>query len=157
MAKPGFYMHVGGFDGFDRSLDFDKSQVRKAMRKAGTLVAKDARKRVSKGGRSTPGEYPGKRTGRLAKSIKAKVSRSGFLVRIEPKAGSSVPASDPYFAYLFYGVRRGAARRKDRKAQAGGPYRIKPRGNYMADALQSEGGSVRQLLSEALAKGLRVK
>lgn len=158
MARPGFYMHVEGFEGFDRAVDFDKKEIRKAMRKAGARVAKASRKLVSKGERSAPGDYPGRKTGRLAKSIRAKVSRSGFLVRIEPKTGSGIPASEPYYAYLFYGVRRGAKRRTDHKAQtASGPWRIRPRRNYMVDALEAESGAVRADLSDALAKALRVK
>ncbi|MGO4326666.1 hypothetical protein AB4Z48_17710 [Cupriavidus sp. 2TAF22] len=157
MAKSGFYVHVEGFEGFDRSIDFDKKQIRRAMRQAGALVVKDARGRVTKQGASKGGGYPSRRTGRLAKSIRAKVSRSGFLVRIEPKTGKDVPASDPYFAYLYYGVRRGATRRKDHKAQSSGPYRVQPRANYMADALEAQAGPVRNLLSAALAAGLRVK
>jgi hypothetical protein len=156
MPKSGFYMHIEGFEGFDRSVDFDKAQIRKAMRAAGRLVVKEAQSLVS-GGPSGPGKYPAKRTGRLRKSIKARVSRSGFLVRVEPKTGGSVPASDPYFAYLHYGVRKGASRRKDHQAQAGGAYRIAPRANYMADALQHEAPAVRSLLSQALAAGLRIK
>lgn len=157
MAKTGFYMHVEGFEGFDRTVDFDKAGVRKAMNKAGRLVVIEARKLVSKGGGSRPGEYPAKRSGRLRRSIRARVSRSGFLVRVEPKTGAGVPPSDPYFAYLHYGVRRGAKRRKDHQAQPSGPYRIEPRENYMADALQNQAPAVRSLLSAALAAGLRVK
>lgn len=163
MARSGVYMHIGGFEGFDRSADFDKREVRKAMRKAGTLVVREARKLVAKRGPSAAGDYPSRRTGALSKAIRAKVSRSGFMVRIEPKTGTSVPASDPYFAYLHYGVRRGgsktgsANRRKDHRAQRSGPYRIQPRGNYMADGLQNQAGAVRGLLSAALAAGLRVR
>lgn len=157
MAKAGIHMHIDGFDGFDRSVDFDKAQIRKAMRQAGTLVVKQGRRLVTRAGPSRQGEYPAKRSGGLARSIRAKVSRSGFMVRIEPKTGGGVPPSDPYFAYLFYGVRRGASRRKDHRAQPAGPYRVAPRDNYMADALQHEAPAVRNLLSAALAAGLRVK
>lgn len=156
-SKPGVYMHIEGFDGFDRSVDFDKREIRKAMRRAGSLVTKASRKKVSRKSESKAGEYPGKRLGNLAKSIRAKVSRSGFMVRIEPKAGSSIPSSAPYFAYLFYGVKRGAVRRKDHRAQSSGPYRVEPRANYMTDALDEEAPAVRNLLSAALAAGLRIR
>ncbi len=157
MPKSGFYMHIEGFEGFDRSVDFDKKQVRKAMGAAGRLVVREAQALVSSGGPSGPGQYPAKRTGKLRKSIRARVSRSGFLVRIEPKTGGSVPSSDPYFAYLHYGVRKGARRSKSHKMQASGAYRIDPRANYMVDALQHRAPAVRSLLSQALAAGLRVK
>jgi len=157
MKRSGFYMHIEGFEGFDRNLDFDKAQIRRGMRRAGSVVTKEARRLVSRRRVSRPGEYPGKGTGRLARSIRARVSRSGFLVKIEPKTGGDVPASDPYFVYLHYGVRRGARRRKDHKAQPAGPWRIEPRENYPADALQNRAAEVRSILGAALAAGLRVR
>jgi len=148
----GVYMHVDGFEKFDSGFDFNKREVRNAMQRAGRIVRDEARALLSRGGPSRPGEYPGRRTGKLSRAIRAKTSRSGFLVRVQPKTGAALPM--PYFAYLHYGVRRGAKRRRDRQAQPSGPYRIAPRANYMQDALQRRASDVREILSNALRAAL---
>ncbi|WP_064577182.1 hypothetical protein [Cupriavidus gilardii] len=153
MADGAFYMHIEGFEGFDKAIDFNKRKVRAAMRKAGRLVAGQAKMNVALA-RGAEG-YPAVRTGALRESIDFKLSRSGFLVRVAPKKTSAMPA--PYFVYLHYGVRRGMKRRKDHKAQPAGPWRIKPRANYMADALQDRSDQVRSLLQQALADSLEIK
>ncbi len=153
MARPAAYMHFGDFDSYGK-LDFDKKEIRKAMRKAGVLVRAKGRKLVSKRSVSEKGQYPGLRTGTLRRSITYRVSRAGFLVKIEPQKTADMKGFYP--AYLWYGVRRNAKRGKShRKQEATGPWRIEPRENYMVDALNSSKGAVRSILKQAFADALR--
>lgn len=145
------YFHVEGWDSF-RRLDFNKREIRKGMRVAGRLVQRASRSKIRKG--AGLGDYPAGRSGLLARSISVKVSRPGFLVRVGPNKTAAM-GPDFYPAYLFYGV-TGNAARKDRKAQPkAGKWRIKPRGNYMADALQEQAGNVRSVLEGALSAALK--
>lgn len=52
MARPAAYLHIDGFDSYGK-LDFDKKEIRKAMRRAGTVVRGEARKLVGKKGGSS--------------------------------------------------------------------------------------------------------
>ena len=117
-------------------IDFDKRQIRAAMRKYGAEVRKDARRRVAARAVSLPGANPGRDSGELFRSIKAKVSKSGFMVRIAPFKTSAMEAFYP--AFLFYGVNG----------------RIQPRRNYMADALDERRESVRTGLRSVLESAL---
>lgn len=146
------YLHFGEFDSYGK-LDFDKKEIRKAMRRAGVLVRAEARKLVGKRGVSEKGEYPGLGKGRLRRSITYRVSRPGFLVKIEPKKTADM--KDFYPAFLWYGVRRGAKRGKSHRKQAEtGAWRIEPRKNYMVDALDNRADDVRNLLRRAFADAL---
>lgn len=154
MPRPAVYLHVEGFESYGR-LDFDKKEIRKTMRQAGRVVQAEGRRLVSKGGPSRRGEYPARRTGRLRRSITYRVSRPGFLVKIEPKKTAAM-GDDFYPAYLFYGVRRGAKRGKSHAKQAStGGWRIAPRRNFMEDALDNRAGRVRALLSRAFSQALK--
>lgn len=150
-----FYLHIGGFDGFDKSVDFDRAAIRKAMRSVGQLVRRDAIAYVSRGAVSKPGEYPGKRRGVLARSIKVKVSRSGFLVRISPQMVDGMKAFYP--AFLAYGARRRQGAKRDRRSKGTGPLRIEPRANYMVDAKDARAAEIQMILSAAFASSLRIK
>lgn len=153
MARPAAYLHFGDFDSYGK-LDFDKKEIRKAMRRAGVLVRARSRKLVSKRGASEKGQYPGLRKGTLRRSISYRVSHSGFMVKIEPKKTAEMKAFYP--AFLWYGVRRGAKRGKSHKKQASTrAWRIEPRQNYMVDALESSADDVRAILRQAFAAALR--
>lgn len=130
----GVEVHVG-WTGHSR-IDFDKKKIRKVMRARGRDVQKEARRLVARRAISQAGDYPGRDSGVLWRSIKAKVSRSGFLVRIAPQKTAEM-GKDFYPAYLWYGVRRGATRSKNhgRQADTGTGWRIEPRKNYMTEAL----------------------
>lgn len=145
------YLHMEGWDSF-RKLDFKKREIRKGMRLAGRSVQRAARKRIRKG--KAQGDYPAGQSGVLSRSIQVKVSRPGFMVRVAPQ---KTPAMGQHFypAYLFYGV-TGKKARKDRRSQAkDGKWRVKPRGNYMVDALEEEAGSVQATLKAAFAAALK--
>lgn len=133
------YLHVDGFDQFDQQA-FNKRKIRAGMRNVGRLIAGRAQMNLALGG----GEdgYPINRTGATTDSIGFKLSRSGFLVRIAPTKTSSMKAFYP--AYLHYGVRR----------KQGGGWRIKPRDNYMTDALTDTKSEVQRILQQAFAAAL---
>ncbi len=138
-------------DGFSR-IDFDKKKIRKSMRGIGRNVRKESRRLVARRAISSPGEYPGKHSGKLQKSIKEKVSRSGFMVSIEPRPSDFNGGDNYYPAMLYYGVRVGARRRKDHKKQTlQSAYRIKPRGNFVVDAVENR----REMSEAAIMQALK--
>ncbi|XZG71724.1 hypothetical protein ACTSKR_07675 [Chitinibacteraceae bacterium HSL-7] len=139
-------------DGHKR-IDFDKKEVRKTMRRAGADVRKAARALIARKVRSGAGENPGRKTGRLYRSLGYKVSRSGFLVAVRHEKVAGMEA--PYWVYLYYGVRAGAVRRRGHKKQAEGAWRISPRNNYIADALESRRGAVQTMIADTLKRALR--
>lgn len=129
-------VRIEGFDTFSREV-FHKPSIRKAMRRAAAVVSRDAKRRVSPRGTSHPGAYPGRETGRLRKSIRIRISKSGFLAKVEP---SKRPDMDEYYpAYLFHGTKRG----------------IQPRGNYMADALQANQSEVQRIISAGVKDAIK--
>ncbi|BAO88920.1 hypothetical protein [Caballeronia cordobensis] len=121
----GVEVHVG-WTGHSR-IDFDKKKIRKVMRARGRDIQKEARRLVARRALSQPGDYPGRDSGTLWRSIKSKVSRSGFLVRIAPQKTPEM-GKDFYPAFLWYGVRRTAG-------EEGSGWRVEPRKNYMTEAL----------------------
>lgn len=125
-----------GWNSFTREA-FHKPSIRKAMRRAGAVAQKEAKRLVSRGTRSEAGEYPGLRSGQLRRAIRVKVSPSGFLVRVMPQR---LAGMDHYYpAYLFYGTSRG----------------VKARENYMTDALATTNAEVRRVISDGLLEALR--
>lgn len=145
------HLHVEGFDNFHRD-SFDKRKVRVAMRKVGRLVENRARMNLALAGAGS--NYPQKRTGVLRDSIKTRVSRPGFLVKVMPE---KIGMKDYYPAFLHYGVKRKASKRKGKQAdvQPVGGWRIAPRANYIADALQDESERVKSVLAAGFAAALR--
>jgi hypothetical protein len=124
-------------DGFSR-IDFDGRQIRKTMRLLGREVQKEARRLVARRAISGAGEYPGRQTGAMWRSIKYRVSRPGFLVRIQP-AKTEEMGSDFYPAFLSYGSKkRNLAQRK----------------NFMTDALDSRRAMARSAIKRALQDAL---
>ena len=122
--------------GFSR-IDFDKKKIRKALRIEGRAVQKIARKLASKKLLDSKGSYPAKQTGRLVRSIKVKVSRPGFLVKIAPQKTADM--KDFYPAFLFYGSKK---------------INLAPRQNYMTDALDARRESARSAILNALQGAL---
>jgi hypothetical protein len=157
------YLHIEGFEKFDREA-FDKKKVRAGMRKVGRLVTGKAQMNLALA-RGNAG-YPHVRTGRLRDSVTFRVSRSGFMVKVAPKKTGDMQAFYP--AYLHYGVKQGGrvkGQSGGRRARGGradlvaarraGGWRIDPRDNYMADALQDSASDVQKILGAAFADGLR--
>lgn len=164
------YLHVEGFDNWERDA-FDKKEIRKGMRKVGLLIVQRAQMNLVLG-KGQEG-YPVNRTGATVASVKFRVSRAGFLVRISPTKTAAM--EEFYPAYLHYGVKKGrklgklapgtgkgksnrrakGARAAALAERAAGEWRIKPRDNYMADALQDSASQVQSILSDAFAAALR--
>ncbi|MHC8399475.1 hypothetical protein ACYZTX_08270 [Pseudomonas sp. MDT1-17] len=163
------YLHVEGFDKFEREA-FDKRKIRAGMRKVGLLITQKAQMNLALG--SGQDGYPVNRSGATVESIHFRVSRSGFLVRIAPSKTTAM--EEFYPAYLHYGVKRGkklgklapgmgkgksnrrakGARAAALAERASGEWRIKPRDNYMADALQDSSSQVESILKAAFAAAL---
>ena len=123
-------------EGYSR-IDFDRRPVRKAMAKLGREVQKGARRRVARRAISGAGQYPGRQTGLLWRSIKYKVSKPGFLVRIAPQKIEGMYAFYP--AFLFYGSRKRA---------------LSPRKNYMEDELTARRAETQRVLQATLKTAL---
>lgn len=138
MSKEGTWAEVNvKWDRFDR-IDFDKSKVRKTMRTLGRDVQKEARKLVARRAISAPGQNPGRRTGATYRSIKYRVSRPGFLVRVAPYKTAEM-GDDFYPAYLHYGSEK---------------INLKARNNYMIEALDRRSQNARQVLMRTLQDAL---
>lgn len=118
--------------GFSR-IDFDRKQIRKVLSKQGAEVRKVARKLIMRRVISKAGEYAGRDTGRMLKSIKSKVSKSGFLVRISPQKTADMPIFYP--AILHYGSKK---------------INLAPRKNFMTDALEARRETARTAILNAL-------
>ncbi len=156
------HMHIEGFENFHRD-SFNKKKVRAAFRKAGRLVQDRARLNLSLSGAGS--NYPRKITGTLRDSIKATVSRSGFMVKVMPDKTADM--KEYYPAFLHYGVKKGARvkgtggkrRRKGERqslieARKAGGWRLAPRANYIADALEDESSRVQSVLRAGFAAAL---
>lgn len=124
-------------EGFSR-VDFDKKKIRKALQIEGRAVQKLARKMVSKRILNSAGDYPAKRTGALMRSIKVKVSRPGFLVKIAPQKTAEM-GKDFYPAFLHYGSKKN---------------NLAPRKNFMTDALDARREVSRVAIIKALEGAL---
>jgi len=162
MAKP--LLHIDFNQ--PRDLVFNRARMRKAFVKIGQVHMRDARRLVMKRGKSSPGENPSYRTGKLARSIgyyvpRASSRRAGLMVRIAPNQkkgeGNRLITGDFYPAFLFYGVKRGAKRKKNHhKGKSGGSgWRVAPRNNYMTDVLEMRRGWTKYILLRALRTSLR--
>lgn len=126
------FVDTSGF----KVVKLEKREVRRALVKSGQLVRKSARRLVSRRAVSGAGQFPGKRTGTLARSIRYKVSKPGLLVRVLPFKIAGM--KEFYPAFLHYGVRG----------------RIAPRKNYMTEALEDQRGRIESIIADALEGAL---
>ncbi len=147
-------------------LNFNRARVRRAFVRIGQMHMREARKLVMRRGRSAQGENPGYQTGRLAKSIGYRVPRGGakrpgFLARIAPNQrngeGNRMIEGDFYPAYLVYGVRGGAKRKRGhhRGASGGSGWRIAPRNNFMVETLERNRSWTQYFLASELRKAVK--
>ena len=147
-------------------MRFNRARVRRAFVTIGQRHMRDARRLVMRRARSAPGENPGYQTGRLARSIgymvpRASKHRPGFMARIAPNQrngeGNRRITGDFYPAFLFYGVKRGAKRRRShhRGASGGRGWRLAPRNNFMVETLEKNRSWTRYFLVRELRKSLK--
>lgn len=153
--KTAVTIHIAEFDVYGKA-DFDKSEVKKAMRLAGRKVQKTARQLVSRKVISKRDENPGRQSGVLRNSIRMRIGSSGFWVKIEPQKTARM--ADFYPAYLYYGVRRGARRQRShhKGASGGNGWRIAPRKNFMEEALRLKQGRVKAIIGRYFGKALKI-
>lgn len=85
--------------------DFDVRVLKAGLRKEGREISNRARRLVSVRGVSRPGAMPGLQSGVLRKSIKAKVSRTGFTVKVKPYLTQWMKNGVFYPAFVYYGHR----------------------------------------------------
>lgn len=114
---------------------FRRGPMRKAFRQAGQVVAKDARKKISARAAGFS-DYPSRRTGRLQKSIRVRVSKAGLLVKVFHEKRPD--QKDFYAAFLHYGTSRG----------------LKAKDNWIADALADRAAEVRRTITRGLDEAL---
>lgn len=149
-------------------LNFNRARVRRAFISIGRQLLRDARRKVSRRAISKAGQVPGFRTGTLAKSIgyvvpRATARRPGFMVKVAhnmPEGASrQIPSKDFYPAFLHYGVRRSAKRKKRHHAGASGgkPWRISPRANYLAQAVKNRRYQIQRFLFSELQASVKAK
>jgi len=149
-----------------KELVFNRTRMRRAFVRIGQVHMRDARRLVMNRGRSLPGDNPAYQTGRLARSIgyyvpRASKNRPGLMVKIAPNQkngeGNRHINGAFYPAFLFYGVRRGAKRKKSHHAGASGgsDWRIAPRNNFMVEVLDKRRSWTRYVLSRELRTSLR--
>lgn len=138
------------FNGFTRA-DMDRRGMKKAMRSAGAIVSRGAKRLVARKGIGLDG-YPARITGKLQRSIFYRVSSVGLMVKIEHFKWQG---GDFYPAFLTYGV-TGHARRRDHSFQVkNGRWRIAPRNNYFVAALAQHQRQINDRLQEGLRDAVR--
>ena len=76
-----------------RNIDYDPRALRKPLRAAGNEVRKMARTLIARRAVSEAGQYPGKQTGRMQRSIRVRLSRSGYAAMVSPSKTSSTNSS----------------------------------------------------------------
>lgn len=118
-----------------RKIDYDPKALKQPLRKSGNAVRKIARKMISRKAVSEAGQFPGKQTGEMAKSIKVKVSKSGYSVAVYPTKTQAMPAYYP--AFVVYGHRapysETAQEARSHKQRAGKKVAA-PRKNFVPEA-----------------------
>ena len=138
-----------------RFADFDVKVLKRRLRKEAGKVQRQARRLISSQGVSQPGAMPGKQTGRMQKSVKTKVWRSGFGATIRP----ILSEGDYYPAFVVYGHRGPKTRtaednRKHRKTVGGKV--AAPRANFMVTATEKVGVSnLQKAMAEAMDDALK--
>ncbi|HVL75309.1 MAG TPA: hypothetical protein VM406_04780 [Noviherbaspirillum sp.] len=138
------------------ALDFDKKKMRRALRQIGGGVRKEARRLVARRAVSQPGQDPGRDSGTLSRSIKVKVFSSGMGAVVSPQKTAEM--GDAFYpAFLVYGVRRDAKRRKDHQRQVdnGKGWRMAPRNDFMMSAQFKRSDVSKAALMEALKDALK--
>lgn len=154
---------TGGFERPLRFADFDTKILKKRFRKIGKEVAKEARKSVSRKAVSRAGELPGMNTGGLKKTIKYRVSRSGFSVGVHSYGGK---LKEFYPAFVHYGHRApysdsvgGEPDERQRGKKRIGKKVAAPRKNWIVSATEKYAyekyqAELRSMLEEAIKPGL---
>lgn len=139
-----------------KKIDYDGKALKKPLRKSGNEVRKLARKLISRQAVSEAGQFPGKQTGTMAKSIKVKVSRYGYLVRIAPTKTDAMPVYYP--AFVVYG-HRGPNSETKQEARAHkkryGKKVAAPRKNFVPEAADKYAKTFQSEMFDALGEAIK--
>lgn len=125
--------------GIDR-LKYDKAELKRAIRIGGAVVRQEARRLIARRAISGAGEFPGKDSGAMMRSIKVKTGSGGGYAKVMPYKTSEM-GKDFYPAFLFYGTSRG----------------LKPRKNFMTAALDNKQSEIRATIRRSLAHAVVAK
>lgn len=127
---------------FHKTIDYDRSKMRKALSRGGAMVTRESRRLISRRAISLPGQNPGAVTGKLKRSIGviARGSKGGWI-KVGPRSFNKAGLGGGFFypAVLFYGSRK---------------RNIDKRNNFMVEALQNKRDSARGEIRTALKASL---
>lgn len=139
-----------------RKIDYDPKALKQPLRKSGNAVRKIARKMISREAVSEAGQFPGKQTGEMAKSIKVKVSKSGYSVAVYPTKTQEMPAYYP--AFVVYGHRapysETAQEARSHKQRAGKKVAA-PRKNFVPEAADKYAKTFESEMFDALGDAIK--
>ena len=139
-----------------RKIDYDPKALKQPLRKSGNAVRKIARKMISRKAVSEAGQFPGKQTGEMAKSIKVKVSKSGYSVAVYPTKTQAMPAYYP--ASVVYGHRapysETAQEARSHKQRAGKKVAA-PRKNFVPEAADKYAKTFESEMFDALGDAIK--
>lgn len=139
-----------------RKIDYDPKALKQPLRKSGNAVRKIARKMISREAVSEAGQFPGKQTGEMAKSIKVKVSKSGYSVAVYPTKTQAMPAYYP--AFVVYGHRapysETAQEARSHKQRAGKKVAA-PRKNFVPEAVDKYAKTFESEMFDALGDAIK--
>ena len=139
-----------------RKIDYDPKALKQPLRKSGNAVRKIARKMISRKAVSEAGQFPGKQTGEMAKSIKVKVSKSGYSVAVYPTKTQAMPAYYP--AFVVYGHRapysETAQEARSHKQRAGKKVAA-PRKNFVPEAADKYAKTFESEMVDALGDAIK--
>lgn len=139
-----------------RKIDYDPKALKQPLRKSGNDVRKIARKMISREAVSEAGQFPGKQTGEMAKSIKVKVSKSGYSVAVYPTKTQEMPAYYP--AFVVYGHRapysETAQEARSHKQRAGKKVAA-PRKNFVPEAADKYAKTFESEMFDALGDAIK--
>lgn len=139
-----------------RKIDYDPKALKQPLRKSGNAVRKIARKMISRKAVSEAGQLPGKQTGEMAKSIKVKVSKSGYSVAVYPTKTQAMPAYYP--AFVVYGHRapysETAQEARSHKQRAGKKVAA-PRKNFVPEAADKYAKTFESEMFDALGDAIK--
>lgn len=157
-----------------RRAEFDRKTVNQAIAREAREVRKVARRLIARRAISSAGQFPGRDTGALWRSVKVTTNRQYLFAIIRPVKTPEMGSFHPYMLLrgtkrrlqkLAPGEGRGVSnrrRRGDRVAAlaeraASGDYIINPRANYMEEAMNRRRTAAREALYAAMERALVVR
>lgn len=137
--------------------DLDTKVLKKGLRSVGNEVRKEARKLIARKAVSEAGGFPGKDTGAMQNSIRAKVSRTGFSVAVYPTKTEKMPVYYP--AFVVYGHRAPHTETKDqarKHKKRGGVKVAAPRKNFIYEAANGKAEAFAKEMERVMPQALRI-